>query len=73
MRNCSRPLLRNVSWDAKYFDCDKRINHLQKIKYSQKGTFSARKLSSQNNTTSTYITLRRGTFWFRKLLTTDNL
>lgn len=29
MRDSSCPLLGNVSWDTKYFNCNERINHLQ--------------------------------------------
>ena len=30
VRNSSGPLLWKISWDTKYLDCDKRINHLHK-------------------------------------------
>ena len=34
VRDSSCPLLGNISWDTKYFDCNERINHLQ-----EKGLF----------------------------------
>ena len=30
VRNSSGPLLWKISWDTKYLDCNKRINHLHK-------------------------------------------
>lgn len=75
VRNRSCSFLWNVSWNAKHFDCDERIDHLHKITVNKTSVHGRRisKYVLSNNYGHTYVTLSCGTLWLGKLLTANDL